>query len=55
MTHSLRMSRCLEADTKPRDIESDRFASETFSAGAFFLFFSCFTCRVTQKTEPSNQ
>ena len=29
MTHSLRMSRCLEADTKPRDIESDRFAPET--------------------------
>ena len=23
------MSRCLEADTKPRDIESDRFASGT--------------------------
>ena len=30
MTHSLRMSRCLEADTKPRDIESDRFASGTY-------------------------
>ena len=33
MTHSLRMSRCLEADTKPRDIESDRFASGTVDIG----------------------
>ena len=29
LTHSLRLSRCLEADTKPRDIKSDRFASGT--------------------------
>ena len=37
MTNSLRMSRCLEADTdtKPQDIESDRFASGTETEAGF--------------------